>query len=79
MLVQVLSPGLSFSLSVGLFVCQSSVCLSGVLCKNGSLDVDALWVVGSLGPRIRQVVRVSDRKGHFGVDMGRPIAANGDL
>jgi len=61
--------------------------LSGVLWKNGWLDLDAIWVVafgvvGWLGPRMRQVVGVSDcstARGNFEGDVGCPILTNGGL
>jgi len=60
-----------------------SVCLS-VRCivENRSLDLDAVWVVGRLGPKMRQAVEVGDcptRRDNLGVDMGPPFVTNGDF
>jgi len=43
------------------------------LVKNGWLDLDAVWMVGWLGPRMRQVVGISDcpmARGNFGGGYG---------
>lgn len=55
---------LSVRLSLGL-----SVCLSGVLWKNGRFDLDAVWDGGSAESKDEQVVEVGEHPkamGNFG-------------
>jgi len=57
-----------------------SVCLSGVLCKKADWIWMLFWVLGRLGPRMRQVdgVVIAPRDAaNLGVDMERPIVTSG--
>ena len=68
-------------LSVYLSVCRS-VCLSGVLWKNGQLNLDAVWGDGSSGYKDEAGTwgwRLPHSMGQFWGGCGHPIVSSGDF